>query len=51
MRNRQFKYIKRMREEFAHRFPSGVAVSRETWEQLQEWHRKTEPATTSRESA
>jgi hypothetical protein len=27
----------RMREHFRHRFPNGVAVSRETWEQLQGW--------------
>lgn len=27
----------RLREHFQQRFPSGVAVSRETWEQLQHW--------------
>ena len=33
------EHAKRMRDEFQHQFPSGVGISRETWEQVQEWTR------------
>ena len=33
------EHATRLRGEFHHRFPSGVAISRETWEQLQGWTR------------
>jgi len=31
------EHAMRLRDEFARRFPAGVAVSREIWEQLQRW--------------
>lgn len=31
------EHAERMREDFRQRFPTGVAVSRETWCQLQSW--------------
>lgn len=34
----------RLREHFQKQFPSGVAVSRETWDQLQEWDRESRAA-------
>lgn len=30
-------HAQRLRDHFQQRFPSGVSVSRETWEQLQSW--------------
>jgi len=31
------EHADRMREQFRQRFPDGVAVSRETWEEIQNW--------------
>jgi len=35
------EHAPRLREHFQKQFPSGVAVSRETWEQVQNWSRES----------
>ena len=45
------EFAERLRGDFKDRFPNGVAVSRDTWVELQDWSLPSAPGAASPESA